>query len=289
MNFLIIQEAGRHEENRHFRESLCLKNSINKIEGNSAEVWGLNYPRFNEFDELERWADVIFILENYTPAWLPVNKIVRSNKLKIFWSIDSHCVLNMHIDLNKNLKPDIHLNSTESYLPYFTPYARYCYWFPNSYPSDLIEPLPVEKTVDVGFCGSFFQERQSLINELAEFNAKYDIFVIGNKMVETICSYKIHLNKNLANDINYRTFETLGCKTFLLTNHTPGLEKLFDIDKDLVTYRDINDLKEKIKFYLDNPDKRKEIEEHGYNTVLKKHTYDARCRYLMRIISGIQK
>jgi len=286
VNFLIIQEAGRHQANAHFRESLCLKTSLNKIEGNKAEVWGLNYPRFEEFDELEKWADVIFILENYTPSWLPLDKIIKSKKIKIFWSIDSHCVLHMHIDLHKTLKPDIHLNSTESYLPYFIDYSKLCYWFPNAYPCDLIKPLPVEKNVNVGFCGSFFPEREALVNDLKEFNAQYDVFVIGEKMVETICSYKIHLNKNLSNDINYRTFETLGCKTFLLTNHTPGLEKLFDIGKDLVTYSDLNDLKQKVKYYLNNEKERKIIEEHGHATALKRHTYDARCRYLMRIISG---
>ena len=287
MNFLIIQEAGRHEANRQFRESLCLKNAINKIPGNSAEVWGLNYPKFDQFDDLEKWTDVIFILENYTPDWLPIERINKSKKIKIYWSIDSHCVLSMHIDVCNKIRPDIHLNSTEHYLPYFTNSSKYCYWFPNAYCSDLIKPLNLEKIYNVGFCGSLFPERQGLLNEIAEFTPKADNFVIGNDMVKAINSYKIHLNKNISNDINYRTFETLGCKTFLITNFTPGLEKLFNIEKDLITFDNTNDLKEKIKFYLCNPAQREEIETNGYNTALKKHTYDTRARYLLRIISGI--
>jgi len=290
MNFLFIQEAGRHEANKHFRESLCLKNSINRIQGHSAEVWGMNYPKFNEFEELEKWADVIFILENYTPDWLPLDKISKSNKLKIYWSIDSHCVLPMHIDVCKKLKPDIHLNSTEYYLQYFNDFSKYTYWFPNAYPSDLIKPINnVDKKYDFGFCGSLHNERRDIMNALAEFNPKVDNFVIGDDMVKAINSYKIHFNRNLGNDINYRTFETLGCKTFLITNHTPGLEKLFDIGKDLVTWDNMNDLKEKIRYYLDNPKSREEIENKGYETVLKKHTYDSRAKYLLRIISGISK
>lgn len=287
MNFLIIQEAGRHEANRHFRESVVLKNAINKIEGNNAVTWGHNYPDFSKFDELEKWADVLFVLENYTPDWLPIDKIVASKKIKIFWSIDSHCILQTHIDVCNKLKPDIHLNSTEYYLPYFKNNSKYAYWFPNAFPSDLVKPLDLEKKYNLGFCGSVFPERDYILKEvLKEFTPKIDNFIIGDDMVKAINSYKIHFNKNISNDINYRTFETLGCKTFLLTNHTQGLEKLFEIGKDLVTYDNLDDLKDKIKYYLQNSTEREKIANHGYETSIKKHTYDARAKYLLRIISG---
>lgn len=285
MKFLIVQEAGRHEANKNFRESLCLQRSLEKIPGNSATVWGHGYPDFEKFDELEKWADAIFIIENYYPDWLPVDKINKSKKLKIYWSIDSHCILNNHIDLCSKLKIDIHLNSTQYYLRFFTHITPKCFWFPNAYSSDLIKPLNIEKKYDVGFCGNI-QNRGDWIESLNEFNIKKDIFVIGNDMVAAINSYKINFNKNIANDINYRTFETLGCKTFLITNYTEGLEKLFALDKDLVSYTTVDDLKYKIRYYLNNPSKREEIETHGHETALKKHTYDSRCRYLMRIIAG---
>lgn len=285
MNFLIIQEAGRHEKNKNFRESLSLSKSLSKIEGNNAIVWGRGYPDENKFDEHLEWADAIFILENYFPDWLPVSKIQNSKKLKIYWSIDSHCVLSNHVELCEKLKINIHLNSTEYYLRFFTHITPKCYWFPNAYPSDLMYPLNIEKNIDVGFCGNILN-RGDWIDTLDNYNIKKDIFVIGDEMIKAINSYKIHFNRNIANDINYRTFETLGCRTFLLTNYTEGLEKLFDLQKDLVVYTTKEDLKEKVKYYLANPDKRKEIEESGYQAALKKHTYDSRARYLMRIVAG---
>lgn len=292
MNFLVIQEAGRHEANKHFRESLCLKNSINRIEGNKAEVWGKGYPQFEEFDTLHKWADVIFILENYTPEWLPIDKLASSKKFKVFWSIDSHepLILPAHVYLHEKIRPNLHLNSTEKYLPFFSRYSDFTYWFPNAYPSDLIKPIPeIEKQYDLGFCGNINLQRQQLLNDLIEFNPKVDSFVIGENMVKAINSYKIHLNKNIRDDINYRTFETLGCKTFIITNYTPGLEKLFKIDSEIITWNTLPELKEKIKFYLDNPKKREEIENEGFKVVSSKHTYDSRCKYLLRIISGISK
>jgi len=280
MNIVIIQEAGRHEKNKQFRESLNLHRSLLKIDNVKSRVWGLNYPDFStSFEEIEQWADVIFILENYTSHWLPIEQISKSKKLKIFWSIDSHCIVDSHSYLCKVINIDILLNSSEQYIKYFD--VKKSYWFPNSYPDDLIYPLGIEKTINVGFCGNDRPE----IHYLDKFDIKKDLFVIGDDMVRSINSYKIHFNKNIRDDINYRTFETCGCGTFLLTNYTPNLEKLFDIGKEIVIYEDLNDLDEKVKYYLDNPQEREDIAELGYKRVKKEHTYFERCKKLIEIIN----
>ena len=286
MKIVIIQEAGRHEKNKNFRESLCLQNALSRIEGVESKVWGLNYPDFNiSFSEIEKWADVIFLIENYTSEWLPVSEISNSNKLKIFWSIDSHCVLQQHQYLCKILQIDILLNSTESYIPYFDGLVKESYWFPNSYPDDLMSNLNLEKTEDIGFCGNVLN-RGHIIDSLIKYNIKKDIFVIGDDMVNVINSYKIHLNCNISNDINYRTFETTGCGTFLLTNYTPGLEKLFDIGKEIVVYNDLNDLDNKVKYYLENEEEREKIAKSGYERAKKDHTYYERAKTLVDIINN---
>ena len=285
MKIVIIQEAGRHEKNKNFRESLCLHRALSRIEEVESKVWGLNYPDFNmSFSEIEQWADVIFVIENYTSDWLPINEISNSNKLKIFWSIDSHCVLQQHQYLCKILQIDILLNSTESYIPYFDGLVKESYWFPNSYPDDLMSNLNLEKTEDIGFCGNVLN-RGHIIDSLDKYNIKKDIFVIGDDMVNAINSYKIHLNCNISNDINYRTFETTGCGTFLLTNYTPGLEKLFDIGKEIVVYNDLNDLDNKVKYYLENEEEREKISKSGYERSKKEHTYYERAKKLVDIIN----
>ena len=286
MKIVIIQEAGRHEKNKNFRESLCLHRALSRIEEVESKVWGLNYPDFNiSFSEIEKWADVIFVIENYTSDWLPINEISNSKKLKIFWSIDSHCVLEQHKQLCRLLNIDILLNSTESYLPNFDGLVKKSYWFPNSYPDDLVFSKDIEKTIDVGFCGNDRPE----IHYLDKFKIRKDLFVIGDDMVNAINSYKIHFNKNIADDINYRTFETTGCGTFLLTNYTPGLEKLFDIGKEIVVYNDLNDLDNKVKYYLENEEERKKIAKAGYERSKKDHTYFERAKMLIDIIKNNRK
>jgi len=286
MKIVIIQEAGRHEKNKNFRESLNLHRALSKIEGVESKVWGLNYPDYLiPFSEIESWADVIFIIENYTSGWLPINEISNSKKLKIFWSIDSHCVLEQHKTLCKILNIDILLNSTESYIPNFNGLVKKSYWFPNSYPDELMFPKQIEKNIDIGFCGNVLNRGQ-VINSLDKYGIKKDIFVIGDDMVNAINTYKIHLNCNISNDINYRTFETTGCGTFLLTNYTPGLEKLFDIGKEIVVYNDLNDLDNKVKYYLENEEEREGIAKAGYERSKKDHTYYERAKTLLDIINN---
>lgn len=289
MNILIIQEAGRNEKNKEFRESLCIQRALSKIEGVKSVVWGLNYPTFyTPFDYLEKWTDVIFILENYNSAWLPVEKIKFSKKIKIFWSIDSHCVLKQHQKMCELLKINILLNSSEQYLPHFKGLVDKSYWFPNCYCDELIFPLDKEKTVDLGFCGNVIN-RGDILNYLEKFNIKKDIFVIGNDMVEAVNSYKIHFNKNISDDINYRTFETTGCRTMLLTNKTPNLEKLFEVGKEIETYNSLEELDEKIVYYLNNPNKRIEIEKAGHDRSKKEHTYLNRMKFILGEINVFAK
>jgi len=282
MKILIIQEKGRNVKNENFREALNIQRSLIKVDVECV-VWGLNYDNFSiPFDEIQKDCDVILLLENYeqTP-WLP--NLTEVNKLKLFWSIDSHCVLGNHISICKKNKIDIILNAIESDSSAFKKHKTY--YFPNAYPSDLIYHKPeIIKKYDVGFCGGD-GNRTGWINFLAQnINFKRDNFVIGDEMVDAINSYRIHFNRNIANDINYRTFETVGMKTLMLTNYTENLENLFDIGKHLVTYDSQQDLLDKVNYYIKNEDERKVIEEAGYNHVIKHHTYDVRVLELLDII-----
>ena len=281
MKILIVQEAGRHPKNTEFRESLNIHRALSKISGTESKVWGLNYPEYNTpFSDLEKWADVILVLENYLSEFLPTDKIRQSKKLKVFWSIDSHFVLEQHQQLCRLLGINILLNSTEGYLSEYNGIVDKSYWFPNAYPDDLIRPLNTGKPVDVGFCGNILN-RKDEITFLEKYKIKKDIFVIGNDMVNAINSYKIHFNKNISNDINYRTFETTGCGTFLLTNYSQNLEKLFKIGEEIVVYENIKDLDEKIYYYLNNPIERKKIENAGYLRSKKDHTFLERVKTII--------
>ncbi|MCM1157886.1 MAG: glycosyltransferase [Bacteroidales bacterium] len=90
------------------------------------------------------------------------------------------------------------------------------------------------------------------------------------------CS-KINLNitiKSIQSGIPLRVFDVLGCKGFLLTNYQKEIEDYFEPGKDLVVYDSLADLREKIAYYLEHEEERRQIAENGYRKVCESFTYD---------------
>jgi len=286
MKVLLIQERGRNESNREFRESLCLKRGIERA-GHEAVVWGLNYDNFSiPFSEVSKDCDALLSLENYDSGWHPDISGFKGKKL--FWSIDSHCSLQNHQAHCLKHKFNVLLMSNIQHVDHFRGLVSSAVWFPNGYPSDLIKPDPsVERNVDIGFCGSVIGNREAWLNLISsKFNLKRDIFVIGNDMVRALSSYKIAFNINIADDVNFRTFEATGSGAMLLTNYTPNLEKLFEIGKEVVVYNSPEHMVQLIEHFIFCENEMKLISDAGMLRAKTYHSYDVRAKQLIEIING---
>ena len=100
-------------------------------------------------------------------------------------------------------------------------------------------------------------------------------------MVEALNSYKCQFNLNIANDINYRSFETIGCGTVLLTNYNPQyLELGFKDNINCLLYKDTTELVEKIQYVKNND--LSDISNNGYE-LSKNHSYRERVKLLFSI------
>ena len=284
MKILIIQENGRHSENKIFRECFNLQRALLRKNIDTI-VWGLGHDNFNTpFQQIIKDIDVIILLENYeSNGWLP--DLSNINKLKIFWSIDSHMVLMNHITTVVKNKIDIVLNAIESHQNYFK--TSKTFYFPNAYPSDLISPIDgVDKNIFLGFCGSLLNRSEILDKLENKFGLKKDIWKLGNEMVKTINGYKIHFNKTLSNDINYRIFETMGCNTLMLTNSTENINTFFNDMQNIVIYNNETELFEKLNILSSDNDLIKKISNSGHELVKNNHTYDNRVDVLLKIITS---
>jgi hypothetical protein len=283
MKILIIQENGRHSENKIFRECFNLQRALLRKNVDTI-VWGLGHDNFNTpFQQIIKDIDVIILLENYeSNGWLP--DLSDVNKLKIFWSIDSHMVLMNHITTVVKNKIDIVLNAIESHQNYFK--TSKTFYFPNAYPSDLISPIDgVDKNIFLGFCGSLLNRSEILDKLENKFGLKKDIWKLGDEMVKTINGYNIHFNKTLSNDINYRIFETMGCNTLILTNSTENINTFFKDMENIVIYDNETELFEKLNVLSLDNNLIKKISNSGYELVKNNHTYDNRVDVLLKIIS----
>ena len=256
--------------------------ALTKI-GVDSIVWGLGYSNFSTpFEEISKDCDSILLLENYeVNNWVP--DLSNFNGLKLFWSIDSHCIPVQHSKTCNDNKIDIVLNAIESHSAFFR--NQKSYYFPNAYPDDLIYPISdVEKTFDLGFCGNKLNRANWLSELQNRLGLQLDEFVIGDDMVKAINSYKIHFNRNIADDLNYRTFETLGCKTVLFTNFTENLDKLFTIGEHLIVFDSLEDFITKYNELIGDSERMNQIAEAGYKHVKENHTFVNRAERLVEII-----
>jgi len=279
MKVLIIQENGRHEKNRHFRECFCLQRAFKKLE-HDCDVWGLGHDNYNQKIDFDSY-DLILNLENYGNGWEPNLSNVKSKKL--LWSIDSH--VRGELPFLKEYyrgKYDLLLHSTKDFVN-----EKFKIWFPNAFDDTLIFPIQSEKKYDVGFCGSLLNRQKYITLLDGEFNFKYDNFVIGDKMVQAINSYKIHWNRNLSNDINYRNFETIGCGVPLVTNYNYQYDELGFIDgENVLFYKNDFEIINVIKNLLKNEDMMNNISKNSIE-LSKKHTYSERTKFILEMYSNL--
>ncbi len=107
-----------------------------------------------------------------------------------------------------------------------------------------------------------------------------------SEMPLVFAASKINLNMttpNIENGIPLRVFDVLSAGGFLMTDYRPGLEKLFDIGKDLVVYDGIKDLTNKAQYYLKHDKERELVSARGFDKLQKLHTYKHRIQAMFSL------
>jgi len=135
----------------------------------------------------------------------------------------------------------------------------------------------------------------SLLNEMPK-NPNYSDALIklaedpiyGLKMFEQIARSKITLNIHGGVAGNYaanmRLFEVTGMGSCLITDWKKNLSELFEIDKEVVSFKSVEECTEKVKWLLEHPSEREAIAKAGQQRVLKDHTFNIRTEQLNEII-----
>lgn len=124
-------------------------------------------------------------------------------------------------------------------------------------------------------------------NDLAVYSNCWQGFIEKEEdLAEIYNSSKINLNINLQgkSSINYRVFEVLASGGFLLTDEREDLNKYFTVSKNLETYKNTEDLIDKIDFYLQNLNIAQKIAQAGKSEILKNHTFNARAKIILKNI-----
>ena len=99
---------------------------------------------------------------------------------------------------------------------------------------------------------------------------------------------KINLNftiPNIKSGIPLRIWDVLGCGGFLLTNYQAEIPYFFKEGEDLVCFDGLEDLCEKVGYYLEHEEERKRIAWNGYRKVREKHSYIERIHTILDTVA----
>lgn len=99
---------------------------------------------------------------------------------------------------------------------------------------------------------------------------------------------KINLNitmKAIQSGLSLRVWDILGCGGFCLSNYQSEIPDFFEIGREIECYESVEECKEKIGYYLEHEDLRREIAHHGYEKVRSLHTYEKRIECMLKYLT----
>jgi spore maturation protein CgeB len=86
--------------------------------------------------------------------------------------------------------------------------------------------------------------------------------------------------------VNARCFEAAGAGAFQLVDQRPGLDHLFDVGNELITFTNMVELREKVDYWLPRENERRTVAEAGRRRAHAEHTYRHRLELLLATLAG---
>ena len=108
------------------------------------------------------------------------------------------------------------------------------------------------------------------------------------EMPKVFQASKINLNitmRAIETGLSLRIWDILGCGGFLLTNYQAEIPDFFETGRDLETYESMDELVEKVRYYLSHEEERVEIAINGYEKMAAHHTYEIRLAQMIKVLA----
>ncbi len=195
---------------------------------------------------------------------------------------------------------------------------------PFGFNPDIYKKLDLEKCYDVSFVGNYSPFRRWIIDSLGKKGinvnvfgrnwGKYGKWVSQDEVVRIFNQSKINLNlsnaayydlkfllhsvlsikdwkellllKKNKEQVKGRHYEINACGGFQLSYFVPGLNMIYEIDKEIVVFESVNHLADEIEFFLKNDSLRNSIAEAGYKRSITEHSS---VQYLKNLIQKVQE
>ncbi len=165
---------------------------------------------------------------------------------------------------------------------------------------------------DISFMGAGYYNRQKMFHGLLDFDFK----IWGNEWdmrspvwqhvqrsgaristddtVKIFNASKININLHSSvshegvnpqgDFVNPRTYELASCGAFQLVDERSILNRHFAVGEEIITYKDLEDLRAKIEYFLTHDDERLAIAQRAKKRVMQEHTYKHRMEHMLSFI-----
>ena len=199
--------------------------------------------------------------------------------------------------------------------------SKNVHWLPLATLPSRFKSITVEQKYrsDICIVGTAFQNRLLLVDQLADYFLSKATKIIGrwwerlenyqrlkknifnqlikpNELVNYYNGAKINVNIhrifNIANSKNIpaqtpnnRTFDIAACNAFQLTDCRQMISQFYIPNQEMIIFRSVADLKEKIDYYLLHDREREQIASSARLRTLTEHTFLERLRTLIKIVN----
>jgi spore maturation protein CgeB len=270
----------------------------------------LNY-RLLERVQAEKPDVILCVLLGYE-IWLETLDLIRSGShaILINWSTDDswkyeqfsrliarpfHVYATTYPDAVSKSQKDKHSNFVLTQ------------WAANA--ERLVEPLPAsECSRPVSFVGSMYGNRRKWIAALQERGIEVECFGHGSEggavsleqMQRIIRESFISLNFGdsglvlqgttigRSRQLKARIFEVSGAGGFVMTEQAENLENFYVPGREIVVFDGVDELVDRIKYFLEHPKERDAIAWAGYRRTQDEHIYDERFGHLLALAAQMK-
>ncbi|HUT93884.1 MAG TPA: glycosyltransferase [Thermoguttaceae bacterium] len=162
-------------------------------------------------------------------------------------------------------------------------------WLPLACDPDVHAKHDVPKEFDVCFVGNVSPGRRAEL--IALIRHRFSNVFVGQRyfddMAKVYSASRIVFNRSVNNDLNMRVFEALATGSLLVTDELDGngQDELFRDGVHLASYREPEELLDKIAFHLRHDDVRERIAAAGREEALARHTYRHRMQDMLGAIA----
>jgi len=167
-------------------------------------------------------------------------------------------------------------------------------WLPFSVDTNIYKNLKLPKNYDVltsATTRSDVYPNRGKVNKLVNKMGLKSMTkrIVHQTYIKAINQTKICIiSTNVFNSPNMKFTEFTSCGSFVLSDKPADMEELgFKDGEHFVLYKDLNDLKDKIKYYLKHKKERELIAKNGMAFTRKNHNNILRVQQLLKIIKDV--